>query len=290
MEPMDNKNCRLFTEAGPLTQVTAYYEEGRNTLWAMMHGTPRPCFNPELLRESEILKAAVRKSGIKVDFWVTGSSVPGLFNVGGDLSLFAEKIRGGQHEALRAYAHACVNAVERTMSGFDCGAITIAMIEGSAMGGGFEAALAHDFVLAQKDAKMGFPEIAFNLYPGMGAYSLVARKANRVVAEELISGGVAHSGEWHHSVGLVDQVFEAGAAFNTTRTLIDSLRPKLNGIKAMLRTRRRVFPLNHSELMDITDDWAESAFMLEEKDLAYMERLVMLQNRRVGKNPTLVAA
>ena len=290
MELIDHKNCRLFKEAGTLSQVTAYYEEGRNILWAMMHGHPRPCFNPELLRESEILKAAVKKSGLKVDFWVTGSSVPSLYNVGGDLAYFAQSIRDGQHQALRDYAHACVDAVQSTLSGFDCGAVTIAMIEGTAMGGGFEAALAHDFVLAQKDAKMGFPEIAFNLYPGMGAYSLVARKANRSVAEELISTGEAHTGEWHHQVGLVDKVFDAGMGFNATRTFIDGLRPKLNGIKAMLRTRRRVFPLDRAELIEITDDWAESAFRIEEKDLAYMERLVMLQNRRVGKVPTLAAA
>jgi DSF synthase len=290
MKLMNHKNCRLFTEAGPMSQLTAYYEDERNIIWMMLHGYPRPCFNLELLMEIKALKVAVKKSGLKVDFWVTGSTVPNLYNVGGDLSFFAHSIRGGQRDALRSYAHACVDAVHSAMTGFDCGAITISMVEGTAMGGGYEAALAHDFVLAQKDAKMGFPEIAFNLFPGMGAYSLVARKANRAVAEELIISGEAHSGEWHHQVGLVDQVFDQGMAFNTTRTFIDSLRPKLNGVKAMLRTRRRVFPLEFSELIDITNDWAESAFTLEEKDLAYMERLVMLQNRRVGKLSELVAA
>ncbi len=68
---------------------------------------------------------------------------------------------------------------------FDTGAVSIAMVEGSALGGGFEAALAHHFVLAN-NARMGFPEIAFNLFPGMGGYSLVARKAGMRLAEELI--------------------------------------------------------------------------------------------------------
>jgi DSF synthase len=35
--------------------------------------------------------------------------------------------------------------------------------------------------------------------------------------------------------------------------------------------------------MDITEDWVDAAFSLEEKDLAFMERLVTLQNRRVSK-------
>jgi DSF synthase len=68
-----------------------------------------------------------------------------------------------------------------------------------------------------------------------------------------------------------------------TRTFIDSIRPKLNGMRAMLRARQRVLPLSRSELMDITEDWVDAAFSLEEKDLAFMERLVTLQNRRVSK-------
>ncbi len=130
---------------------------------------------------------------------------------------------------------------------------------------------------------MGFPEIAFNLFPGMGGYSLVARKANAKLAEELISGGEPHMAEWHAERGLVDGLFEPGDAFLATRTFVDSLKPKLNGVQAMLRARQRVNPITRAELMDITEDWVRSAFTIEEKDLAFMERLVMLQNRRTSK-------
>lgn len=283
MQLHDHPNCRLFTEAGELSQVTAWYEEKRHVLWVMLHAHPRPCFNPELLQDIARLTKAARDCGLPIDFWVTGSTVPDIFNVGGDLSFFASHIRAGHHEALVKYAHACVEAVYAAMIGFDIGAISIAMIEGTALGGGYEAALAHEFVLAQKDVRMGFPEIAFNLYPGMGAYSLVARKANRKLAEELISSGEAHTAEWYAERGLVDRLFEAGNAYRATRTFIDELRPKINGIRAMLRTRRRVLPISREELVDITEDWARSAFLLEEKDLAYMERLVTLQNRRSAK-------
>ena len=142
-------------------------------------------------------------------------------------------------------------------------------------------------MLAQKGVKLGFPEIAFNLFPGMGGYSLVARKANMRLAEELISSGEPHAAEWHEERGLVDQTFEAGDAYLATRTFIDVIRPKLNGIRAMLRARQRVLPLSRAELMDITEDWVHAAFTIEPKDLAYMERLVMLQNRRVSKLRTV---
>jgi DSF synthase len=50
----------------------------------------------------------------------------------------------------------------------------------------------------------------------------------------------------------------------------------------MLRARQRVLSLTRSELMDITEDWVEAAFSIDPKDRAYMERLVMAQNRRTA--------
>ena len=212
----------------------------------------------------------VRQSGFAVDFWVTGSLVPEMYNTGGDLQFFVECIQNGRREALRAYARACVDCVHAASRGFDTGAITLAMVEGSALGGGFEAALAHHFVLAQRDARLGFPEIAFNLFPGMGGYSLVARRAGMKLAEELIYKGESHTAEWYEQHGLVDVLFEPGQSYVSTRTFIDTLRPKLNGVRAMLRARTRVLQLPRSELMDITEDWVDAAFCLEPKDITYM--------------------
>lgn len=274
--------CRPFLEAGNLSQISAYYEEGRNVMWMMLRAQPRPCFNLDLVHDILELAQAARESGLPIDFWVTGSLIPGMYNVGGDLDFFAEAIRSGKRHALTAYARACVDCVHAAARGFDTGAVSIAMVEGTALGGGFEAALAHHFLLAQNDARMGFPEIAFNLFPGMGGYSLVARKTGMRLAEELIGMGESHTAEWHHTKGLVDQLFEPGEAYLATRTFIDTLKPKMNGIRAMLRARQRVLQLSRAELMAITEDWVEAAFSIEEKDLAYMERLVTLQNRRTS--------
>ena len=63
----------------------------------------------------------------------------------------------------------------------------------------------------------------------MGGYSLVARKADRGIAEQLISTGEAHAAEWYEDRGLVDQTFDAGDAYLATRTFIDVTKPKLNG-------------------------------------------------------------
>lgn len=280
MNQLIHTDCHPFTAAGNMKQISAFYEEGRRVMWMMLRAQPRPCFNLELIDEIMTLARAAKDSGLPIDFWVTGSLVPQIYNVGGDLNFFAEAIRTGKREALRAYARACVDCVHAASRGFDTGAISLAMIEGTALGGGFEAALAHHFVLAQNNARMGFPEMAFNLFPGMGGYSLVARRSGMKLAEELISTGESHTAEWFQGKGLVDALFEPGEAYRATRTFIDVMRPKLNGMRAMLRARQRVLNLSRSELMDITEDWVEAAFSIDPKDRAYMERLVLAQNRR----------
>ena len=279
MKLFNHPTCRPFTEAGNLSQLSAYYEEDRHIMWMLLRAEPRPCFNQALIEDIMTLAQAAKESTLQFDFWVTGSLVQNMFNVGGDLSFFAEAIKNRKREAMMAYARACIDCVHAAARGFDTGAISIAMVEGSALGGGFEAALAHHFVLAQNNARMGFPEIAFNLFPGMGGYSLVARKAGMRLAEELIWSGESHTAEWFESYGLVDRLFQPGDAYMATRTFIDTIRPKLNGMRAMLRARQRVLQLTRSELMDITEDWVHAAFTIEEKDRLYIERLVVLQDR-----------
>lgn len=279
MTVINQPTCKLFTDTSRFTQLSGYYEAERRTVWMMLGAQPRPCFNHKLIEEIMNLRYLVQQEGFVVDFWGTGSLVQGMYNTGGDLGFFVESIQQGQREALRAYARACVDCVHAASRGFDSGAISLAMVEGSALGGGFEAALAHHFILAQRDARLGFPEIAFNLFPGMGAYSLVARRSGMKLAEELIYKGESHTAEWYEQFGLVDQLFEPGQGYLATRTFIDTLQPKLNGVRAMLRARQRVLQLPRAELMDITEDWVDAAFCLEPKDIAYMERLVQLQNR-----------
>lgn len=279
MKLFNHPNCRPFTEAGNLSQLSAYYEEERHIMWMLLRAEPRPCFNQKLIEDIMTLARVAKESTLQFDFWVTGSLVPNMFNVGGDLNFFAESIKNNQHEAMMAYARACIDCVHAAARGFDTGAVTIAMVEGSALGGGFEAALAHHFVLAQNNARMGFPEIAFNLFPGMGGYSLVTRRAGMRLAEELIWKGESHTAEWFESRGLVDQLFQPGDAYMAIRTFIDTIRPKLNGMRAMLRARQRVLQLTRSELMDIAEDWVHSTFTIEEKDRVYIERLVTLQDR-----------
>jgi DSF synthase len=280
MQPSDFAHCTPYPAAAKLKQLTAFYEPERRTVWLLTHPHPRPCFTVELIRDFAIVQYAIEQDDT-VDFCVFGSSLAGVFNNGGDLEVFAAAIRSRDEDKLRDYAYLCIDAVDSIYRGFDRNCINIALVEGSALGGGFECALAHHYVFAQNDVKLGFPEIAFNLFPGMGAYSFVSRNAGPKLAQQMITSGEAQSAQWCEEKGLVDGTFEPGLGIATVRAHIDKLRTRLNGVRAMFRTARRVNGVRKDELLDVTDDWVSSALKLTEPELAYMERLVKAQRKRM---------
>lgn len=266
-------------------------EADTRSFWAYMRPGPKPCFTLELLQDilaqQALLRAALAAdqrsvAGAALQYYVMGSRLPGIFNLGGDLSHFAARIRAGDLNALRRYGHLCVEAIHGNAEAFQAPVVTIAMIQGDALGGGFECALAFDVIIAERSAKFGLPEILFNLYPGMGAYSFLSRRLGQVAAERMINSGRIYSAEEMHALGIVDVLAEDGEGEAAVRAYIDRNSRKHNAQSALLRVRRRVNPVSLSELKDVVDIWAETALGVTDMDLRKMLRLTQAQEKRIG--------
>lgn len=99
---------------------------------------------------------------------------------------------------------------------------TIAMVNGFALGGGFELALACDFVIASADASFGFPEITLNTMPGWGGTQLAVAKLGHALAKRFVLSGRRFSAEecmafgFIHEVAAPQALFDAVHAFATT--------------------------------------------------------------------------
>jgi DSF synthase len=225
------------------------------------------------------LCAGVPAGSRPFDYFVLGSNSPGAFNLGGDLALFVEKIRRGDREAMRQYAYACTEAVFANYTGYVPGLITIGLVEGDALGGGWEAALSCDVLVAERRARFGLPEILFNLFPGMGAYSFLSRRIGQVKAEEVIVSGKTYSAEEMHALGVVDVLAENGDGRRATRAYIAANRAKRNAHSAIYQVRRRVSPVTMAELRDVVDLWVDAAMALNDQDLRKMLRLAAAQDR-----------
>ena len=88
----------------------------------------------------------------------------------------------------------------------------IAAIEGFALGGGFELALACDLRVAGDKARLGFPEIQLGIFPGAGGTQRVARLIGPARAKDLIWSGRHVKADEALALGLVDRVVPAGGA------------------------------------------------------------------------------
>jgi enoyl-CoA hydratase / 3-hydroxyacyl-CoA dehydrogenase len=85
----------------------------------------------------------------------------------------------------------------------------IALVEGYALGGGLELALAADFIVAAEGAMLGLPEVTVGIHPGMGGATRLTRIIGRAHTKLLTYSGVPVSAAEAHRLGFVVQVVPA---------------------------------------------------------------------------------
>ena len=100
--------------------------------------------------------------------------------------------------------------VYRSLVNFNAPIVSVALVQGNALGGGLEAALTFNFLVAERSAKFGFPEVMFNSFPGMGAFSILSRRIGVKLAEKIIFSGKVFSAEEFQQFGLIDQIADDG--------------------------------------------------------------------------------
>jgi len=270
------------------SQVSTRFDPNFGISWVLMNPKAVPCFNPELLSELQNYNRSIEYCGGQIwsgdefhsiRYMVYASLTPGIFNLGGQLALFRDLIRKGDRHALANYAKLCIDAMEARIRHYDLPVVTISLVQGDALGGGFEAALTSDIIIAERRSQMGFPEILFNLFPGMGAYSFVARKIGHVQAEKLILSGKVYSAEELFEMGLVDVLAEDGKGEEALYEYIRKQDRRSNGYIAVQKARHRFNPVTYQELMDIASIWVDAALQLGEKDLKVMDRFVRSQQK-----------
>jgi DSF synthase len=269
-------------------QLETRFDPEFGVLWGHMDPKPRPSFNPQLLAElRSYVDSIVQPGGLiwhdgveqRIEYAVIASKVPGVFNLGGDLALFRAAIEGKDRNTLIQYGRKCVDNLYPWSRNCDLPLTTIALVQGDALGGGFECALSASVLVAEESARMGFPEILFNLFPGMGAYSFLARKVGRRLTEELITSGNMYTGRDLYDLGVVDVLAPDGAGEAAVYTFIRKHARSPNGRRAIEMVRREVEPVTYDELMRVVGIWADAALRLTERDLRLMERLVRAQNK-----------
>lgn len=278
----------MLADPAHLTQASVDYDVDTATMYWWMKPAPRPCFNELLLKESTAFEGRIEQHNGWFMFQgeerpirnaVFGSAIQGVFNLGGDLGMFVQAILRKDRDTLRHYGHACVDNMYRRIVGYNAQVMTYSLVQGKAFGGGFECALASDTIVAEEGATFSFPEVLFNMFPGMGALSLLARKIGLRRAEDLIMSGKVYTANEMHALGVVDEVAADGAGNEAVRYMIKSRQRRQNSYRAMSQAKREVQPVSHKEMRNVVDIWVDAAVALENRDLRMMARLARAQDR-----------
>lgn len=273
------------------SQYQTQFEPATGTIWGHFNPRGTACFSLGLLKDIRVHDEALAMNGGKVDiegemqtanYYVCGSRVPGVFNLGGDLALFVLLIKARDREALAHYARLCIDNMHARIQNYSVPTlVTVSLVQGDALGGGFECAMSSDVLVAEESAQLGLPEVLFNLFPGMGAYSLLARRLGMRAAEELILSGRVLSAAKLHEMGVVDVLAKDGAGETVVREWIAKSWKRRNGLQAVMRARQLVHPIQRDELDAIAEVWVDAALRVEDKDLKMMSRIVRSQMRRM---------
>lgn len=272
-------------------EISVRYDAVHRAIWCYHNPNPRPCFSIRMLTELRQMQQGImdyfesrdQNSEPLIRYQILISKIPGIFSMGGDLALFSTLIRNKNRPKLLEYATQCIDTLYLNSVNLHLPITTISLVEGTALGGGFECALSSNIVIATENAEMGFPEIRFNLFPGMGAYSFIARTCGVGVAVRMLSSGTIYSARELYDMGVIDYLGETGNGMRSVERFMRQHQLAGNGHRAIQQVRQRHHPMDYKELADITEVWADAALRLEDRDLRLIDRLVKAQSAKMTK-------
>ncbi|MEP1421611.1 MAG: enoyl-CoA hydratase, partial [Erythrobacter sp.] len=128
-----------------LNELDILYDDRSAVLWSYMRPEGRPSFTSSLLADFErwqdLISDGFGEGKVPLRYLVLGSRSQDVFCYGGDLHLFQKLIRSKDRAGLMRYGHRCCAILERNMRSLDLPMLTIGLVQGAALGGGFEALL-----------------------------------------------------------------------------------------------------------------------------------------------------
>lgn len=217
----------------------------------------------------------------RLHYLVLASRHPRYFSLGGDLALFQSCIDGGNASGLRTYSMRCLDLIRRIFVAAD-DVTTIALVQGRALGGGFETAMSASYMIAERGAEFGFPEIVFGTFPATGGMSLLANRIGLRRAAAFMRNAKIHSAQELYELGIVDEICEPGEGPAAVQRFIAEHRRRYNARMALQRAEARMGALDMNELRQVVEDWVATAMALSSEERRVLDTLVRMQAADAG--------
>lgn len=236
-----------YSEDGPVARITLDRPEARNAL--SMKLSDELTHALERVRDSATLKVLViRGAG---GTFCAGDDITEMHNWG-DANSVMRRVHGYQHMA---------NVLE------ELDKVTIAVVDGFAVGGGLEITMACDFVIAGQSAKWGMPEVDIGITPGWGGTTRMARLIGRRMTKEVNLLGALHTAARAADLGLWNRVVPDDLLDHESEQLVKVILSKShqavrqlkfiinNGVEADLHTAQAFEALSAGLTASVNGAW-----------------------------------
>jgi DSF synthase len=283
-----NKQLAQYNDSNN-NQLSIEYDQEYKAVWSVIRYPDRPCVSLDLLREMELAQKKIEQEAregyeqgddSRLLYQIIVSDKPGVFNLGGDLKYFIQLIRAKDRERLFEYAKLSIDLAYPLATNYGIPFTTISLVQGEALGGGFEAALSTNVLIAERGSKFGFPETVFGMFPGMGAFSFLARRLSPSMAKRIINSGKVYSAEELYDMGVVDVLAPNGKGKQAVYEYMQHRQNRHLGYQGVDILADQFNPLTYKELLDVVVLWVDTAMQLSDKNIRLMEYLIRAQEKR----------
>jgi enoyl-CoA hydratase len=222
-----------------MTEAVSWEDAGTGVLVATIDRKPANALGPPIIDGLNALLDDAERRDTRV--LVLTSAIPGFFAAGADIKHMGTV----DAQSFTEYGDRLRGAVERLAS---ANLISIAAIEGVALGGGLELAMACTIRVSGADAKYGLPEVRLGLIPGAAGTQRLPRLVGRGRAIDIMATARQVPADEAAAIGLVDRLVSAGEAEEAALVVAGQLsglsRPAL---AAVVRTVDAAFDLPFSD-------------------------------------------
>jgi enoyl-CoA hydratase/carnithine racemase len=253
----------------PRAKHVATFEDPRGNIWVFLNHPPANMFTDEFLGEVCATLQSVATLPSPEGRLVYLSHFGEYFSLGGDRSELVRKM--GDADAIAAFAEKA-RALIRVITSLD--ALVVAVVNGTAQGGGMETLFATDLQIVRAGVKLGLPEIRSGLVPGMGGLTYLQQAIGPARTKWLVMLGDLIDAEQAHAWGLISHV--VADPFVAALALGDSMK-NLEAAHYMKRILRRE---TAERLTADIDDWV--AYIVRHSD--------WIDTKRISNSKLLVTA
>lgn len=268
-----------------LNSIEMRYVPAQRAIWCTLRARQTPTLTIEMLKDirsvqDSIAKYCFKNPAIQPKYLIWQSDSNKIFNLGLDLHYLHTLITERDRDKLEEYLQLCIDVLYINLLKLDIKPlITISLIKGKAYGGGFEAAISSDIIIAESNARFCFPEIRRHMLPSLGTLNMLLRRFPPHTIQPLVFKGACLNAHSMHQAGVIEAVVEPGMGIHYVREKINQLDNRHEIYAELYDLTIRNIVVTHAELDKFKKAWLDSILHLGERELRMLKRLADIQHK-----------